>query len=266
MKKNVSVLLIATLIMLSGCEKFEFDPNQSVDLVSEENLNFNQVNILKQTKEDSIITIALIGDTHIDYKNTDEIIERINSIPEVDFVVHAGDLTEHGILQEFKWTANYLDKIHKPFVTVIGNHDIVGRGEHIYKHMFGPTNYSFIYAGVKFILFNSNSREYEFSGNVPDISWINQTINNVNKTNRTVLISHVPYFDKDFDQTLRQEYLNIFRDSSVILSLNGHLHDGFDIVSEEHSVLHLGAGSTNREGYMIISIKGKEITYEKRFL
>lgn len=269
MKKNATTLgiLLFSALVFAGCEKFEFDPNQSVDIESGEQLNYTNVNTIQDRRADSIIDFVLMGDSHIDYENLDKLVKNVNQRNDIDFVIHAGDLTEYGILLQYKQTADYMQRLKHPFVTVVGNHDLVGNGESAYIHMFGHLNYSFIYSDVKFVFFNSNSREYGFNGKVPDLGWLQQEINAPGNYNRIILVSHVPYFDKDFDQGMRGDYLNIITNNTgkpVLLSLNGHLHDGFiDTPSQAAGILHLGAGSVNRRGYIVVHIKGSDISYEK---
>jgi predicted phosphodiesterase len=267
MSKRITIItVLLSALVFAGCEKFEFDPNQSVDLTSEEQLNYNNINKLQLEHADSSIDFVLMGDSHIDYENMEKLVNAVNARNDIDFLVHTGDLTEHGILQQYKQTADYLQKLDRPFITAVGNHDLVGNGESMYRHMFGHLNYSFVYAGVKFIFFNSNSREYGFNGKVPDLNWVQQEMNGPEKFSRIVLVSHVPFFDKDFDQAMRQSYLNLITNHQgkpILLSLNGHLHDGFIDTPPEAGILHLAAGSVNRKAYILVHIKGSDVSYEK---
>lgn len=268
MKQNVTTLtvILFSVLLFAGCEKFEFDPNQSVDATSEEQLNYCSINRLRENATDSSVDFVLMGDTHIDYENMERLVKHLNQRADIDFVVHAGDLTEHGILQQYKQTAGYMQQLRHPFVTVIGNHDIVGNGQAMYTHMFGRPNYSFTYAGIKFIVFNNNSREYGFNGKVPDLGWLHQEISGPGDFSRIVLVSHVPYFDKDFDQAMRNDYVSLvsgYQQKPILLSLNGHLHDGFTGTPRETGFLHLAAGSVNRRGYIVVHIKGNDVSYEK---
>jgi Icc protein len=269
MKATVTIpaVLLAFFLVFTGCEKFEFDPNQSVDLTSKEQLNYTNINMLRNNHADSSVRFVLMGDSHIDYANMEKLTDHLNEQNGIDFLVHAGDLTEHGILQQYKQTSAHLGRLKIPYVTVIGNHDIVGNGEAMYRHMFGRTDYSFVYAGIKFVFFNDNSREYGFNGKVPDLSWVSHEIADPGPFSRVVLVSHVPYFDKDFDQALRDDYIELLSANrgKVLLSLNGHLHDGFVDIPENTDVLHLGAGSVNRRSYIIITINGNDVSYEKKY-
>jgi Icc protein len=268
MKRRVLpiVFILFSVLLLAGCEKFEFDPNQSVDLTSEEHLNYTNINKLRDQSSDSTVDFVLMGDSHIDYANLDRLVHSVSNRGNIDFLVHAGDLTEHGILQQYKQTAKYLDKLNVPYIAAIGNHDIVGNGEAMYRNMFGRTDFSFIYGGIKFIFFNSNSREYGFNGQVPNLGWLQHELSTTGNFSKIILVSHVPFFDKDFDQAMRNDYVELLSANyatPVVLSLNGHYHDGFIRTHEEIKIPHLAAGSVNRRVYMVIHIKGNDVSYEE---
>jgi Icc protein len=269
MKKNITILSIVLLatVMFTSCEKFEFDPNQSVDLSSPEQLNYFNINRIQDKNTDSTVDFVLMGDSHIDYENLDKLVKHVNQRNDIDFVVHAGDLTEHGILLQYKQTADYMQRLRYPFVTVVGNHDLVGNGENMFTHMYGHLNFSFITGGIKFVFFNSNSREYGFNGTVPDLNWLQREMDAPGNFSKIILVSHVPFTDKDFDQAMRNDYVNLIANRQgkpVIMSLNGHLHDGFiDTPPQAGGILHLAAGSVNRKAYIVVHIKGSDVSYEK---
>jgi putative phosphoesterase len=172
-----ALLPVLFLLVSSACQRLEFDPNQSVNLHSAERVNLTAINQLRiQPNPDSIIRIGVIGDTHIDYENTEELVEALNAVPGLDLVVHTGDLTEHGVFQEFDWKVDYLSQLNMPYLAVVGNHDLVAKGKSVYQNMFGPTDFSFIFQRTKFIFFDSNSREYGFQENIPNLGWLEREL------------------------------------------------------------------------------------------
>ena len=48
----------------------------------------------------------------------------INTIPEIDFVATAGDLTDSALPEQFLKVKEIMDKLSKPWLPVIGNHDL----------------------------------------------------------------------------------------------------------------------------------------------
>src|SRR5690606_19216715 len=111
-------------------------------------------------------------------------------------------------------------------VAVIGNHDLTMRGRDVFTRMYGELNYSFTYAGVKFICHDTNSREYTFSGNVPNIPWLKNELQAEDGIHSYVAISHVPPIDDDFDQKLIKDYDAAFNDTPGFLaSIHAHTHN-----------------------------------------
>jgi 3',5'-cyclic AMP phosphodiesterase CpdA len=79
---------------------------------------------------------------------TSDMVNHINENPEADFVIHGGGLTQFGLESEFEWKQNILSTPEVPCVTVVGNHDLPGNGESIYKNFYGILNYSFLVGGI----------------------------------------------------------------------------------------------------------------------
>lgn len=266
MRGGVLIALCFSVFFGFSCKKFEYDPNQSESIGSETDLNQYNIDKILASPGDDVITLALIGDSHIYYDGFEKAIGEINKIPEVDFVVHAGDISDHGYLQEFERGISYLKKLNKPYVTVVGNHDLVANGIHIYRKMFGPTNFSFVYKDVQFIFFDSNSREYGFPGDVPDVGWIEKEINKEQHARRVALVSHVPYFNSDYDTGLIDKYKELLEsyegDKEILISMSGHQHVFYE--EQLAGIPHIGPGSSNNRIYYIIRIGKGSIAYERK--
>jgi 3',5'-cyclic-AMP phosphodiesterase len=117
-------------------------------------------------------------------------------------------------------------RLKVPFITAIGNHDCVGNGILLYQDIYGPLNYSFTWNSIRFVVHNTNSREFNFNGTVPDINWMEQQTADKNKYHGCIFISHVPPSSEDFDQGLVDSYTAVIRNAkNTIFSSNGHRHD-----------------------------------------
>ena len=62
-------------------------------------------------------------------------------------------------------------RLHVPYLVVVGIHDLIGNGDAIYASMFGPTDFAFTHARVRFVVFDSNSTAHE-RRTVPDVAWV----------------------------------------------------------------------------------------------
>lgn len=250
------------LVLLVSCDKFEFNPYEEINGTLPKDLNAKNIERLlsKESVADDTITIVFSGDSQRHYDNLEELVAAANAIPDVDFFVLAGDLSDFGLIQEFEWIDKKLEKLNMPFVCVIGNHDLIGNGLGIFRSMFGPENVSFHYKGYKFLLHDSNGREYGFNGRVPDMNWLASEVDD-RSVNYFVGISHVPPYSVDFDPALENQYRSLMANKAGFrLSLHGHLHEFSDSYYYHDSVRYIGSNAVVHEQAVLLKlIDGKVI-------
>ncbi|MBD3178457.1 MAG: metallophosphoesterase [Candidatus Latescibacteria bacterium] len=86
--------------------------------------------------------ICHISDTHISLgsefqrKTFESTIKQINS-EDFDLVIHSGDITTSGILEEYKEARRLTEKIRHPLVVIPGNHDARNGGISIFSEVIG---------------------------------------------------------------------------------------------------------------------------------
>jgi 3',5'-cyclic AMP phosphodiesterase CpdA len=208
---------------------------------------------------DDTVTILFTGDSQRFYSSLDALVQKSNSISDIDFLVLAGDISDFALLQEFMWVYNRLERLRVPYFCVIGNHDLTANGSQIYTEMFGPKNFSFNYKGYKFLFHDTNGREYDFNGSVPDVDWISEEMNDSAKW--FVGVSHVPPYDVDFDKSLEEKYHNtLSKDPRFILALNGHQHNGGDSFYYDDNVRYITSYAVDHNQCLLLKlINGKII-------
>ena len=64
---------------------------------------------------------------------TEKAVEALNDCDGLDFVIHTGDLADFGMRSEFERQRDILNKLHVPYVTILGNHDCLATGETIFR-------------------------------------------------------------------------------------------------------------------------------------
>lgn len=262
MKYNYTILMIVLLFW--SCNSFEYSPDQTFDRDSPKKLNKSAIEKLTaiQTTNDTLRFI-LSGDTQRSYKEMPSFIEKVNSFDNVDFVLVAGDITEFGSLKEMELYANYIKNSDVPIITVVGNHDLTGRGRTTYQNMFGDLNFSFAYKGTKFIAHDTNSREYRYNGQVPDLGWLEQEMLPEPTVNAYVAIAHIPTFSDDFDQKLVPAYNALFQNTPGFISgLYGHTHT-YITSAPEDPFPYLVTGSVQQSECLLITIINNTITHER---
>jgi Icc protein len=264
MKIFTSLLLLASLFW--SCNAFEYSPDQTFDRNSPTDLNKTAIDRLMAVKPtNDTLKFVLSGDTQRAYKELPSFIKKVNSFDNLDFVLVAGDITEFGSFQEMEGYAKYIKTAKVPVITVIGNHDLTGRGRTSYMNMFGALNFSFVYKGTKFICHDTNSREYHYNGQVPDLGWLAQELQPSANVNSFITVGHVPAFSDDFDQKLVPDYSNLFEKTpGFIAALYGHTHT-YITSPEDSPYKYLVTGSVETSELILVTVVNNKITHERIF-
>ncbi len=221
-KKYYIILLFITLL---GCNSVEYSPNQKFNSNTPTNVNATEISTLPLKAAGTTIKIAVSGDTQRNYKESQDFVALINSRKDIDFVMLNGDISDFGLLLEFNGIYKIYNKLNVPFISVIGNHDLVANGSDVYKRMFGELNFTFYYAGIKFVCHDTNGREYDFNGSTPNMAWLKNNLTPDAKANRLIAFSHVPPTDGDFDPKLAAPYQDLLNQTpGMIASVHSHQH------------------------------------------
>ncbi|WP_229712496.1 metallophosphoesterase family protein [Marivirga lumbricoides] len=265
MKNFTTVIYIisVSLCFLSGCNLVEFNPNEIRLDEEEKDLNSKAITKIQSAGKRDTLTFVFMGDTQRFYDETDEFVESVNGLAyPIDFVIHAGDIADFGLAAEFKWVHNSMKKLKVPYLAVIGNHDLVANGPIIYRKMYGEFDFVFDIDDYRFIFFNSNSREYNFAGKVPDLEWIERQLEETPADKKIFLVSHVPPFSSDFDSSLEEDYTQLVAGNpSVLASLHGHEHSFNNIV--EKGVRYFITASVTNRGYALFRVSANALDVQQ---
>lgn len=261
--KGYNVLLALLILSLfTTCELVELSPNVVFDNSSPTRLNVTNIDRLLSTPNwDDTIRIVFTGDSQNFYVGSDKLIDQVNSMHNVDFLIHSGDISDFGLLQEFKWIDEIFSRLKVPYISVVGNHDLQANGREVYKKMYGELDFSFVYDGVKFIFHNTNSRESGFDGTVPDLDFLQRELQPSPSYTGIVAVSHVAPFDADFDKSLELRYNEQFRScDNFLVSLHGHRHNTEDLVPYGDGVRYINSNSTSKPQLLLIEIVNNTLT------
>jgi 3',5'-cyclic AMP phosphodiesterase CpdA len=258
-------ILLILFVASKGCSVFEYHPYETNIPRAYRDLNSKAINsIVANTPEKDTLIIIAMGDTQRFYDEVEDFVSSANKHP-ADFVLLNGDITDFGVKDEYLWVHDIMRKLNKPYVAVIGNHDLSGNGEKIYTKMYGPLNSTFLVNGYKIILLNTNSREYEFNGRVPDLAWLENELSG-DEFEQALVVSHVPPFDDDFDSFLEPRYAEILEESGKVpLSLHGHRHSFHESEPYADGIKYLVSTSMDERMYLIIKLYDDQVTFEKIF-
>ncbi|SFQ68603.1 metallophosphoesterase family protein [Hymenobacter arizonensis] len=219
---------LAALVLLTSCELFEFSPNQTHTPEAYRDLTRKNLEALLARPNplgDDSLRFVFISDSQRFYDEAAAFVRSVNQQPGVAFVALGGDVSDFGLVREMRWVHDRLRHLNVPYLTVIGNHDHVANGRQAYQNVYGPLNYSFTYAGTRFICLDTNGREYGFNGRVPDVDWLRAQLADSAGVTQQVVLCHVPPEDADFDPQLQAPYVQALGEAPMLaLHLNGHRH------------------------------------------
>ena len=253
------VVSLAALVGLAGCDLLEFSPNDH--RVPEEFTNLTEKNLARLAARPlpagDTLRFVFTGDSQQFYDEAEALVASVNQQPGVAFLVVAGDISDFGLAREMRWVDEKLRRLTVPYVTVIGNHDLVGNGREAYQHIYGALNYSFVYGDTKFTLLDTNGREYNFNGSAPNMGWLKPQLTNLDGARRQVVISHVPPTNDDFDPALRMPYVQALRDApQLVFAMNGHNH-GYSIGQPYNDgVTYVNSDAFSERHYMVVTVWG----------
>lgn len=259
MINKLKILFLISIIFLVACEDM-FDYSTYVVDFEGENKDVNQTNIERLLEKDvnDTIRIAFTGDTHRFYDEFEGFVNAVNNVNKnnpFDFVIHAGDIADFGLPQQYLWGNSFLLNLDIPYFVVLGNHDMVGNGSLAYSEMFGNFNFSFIYSDIKFVFINTNSREFSFNGEVPDINWLDSQLQASDDFTNAVVIFHVPPMDADFDSTLEEDFHTIIaKYDNVLFTIHGHLHGHEVYYPYKDNILYINVYGVENKKFNVISI------------
>lgn len=248
-------LLFSYLVITVACDALELSPNQRFDRDSPVDLNQKNLQRLLAAPTDDTVTIAFVGDSQRFYNEVEPFVAKANAIPAIDFVLLAGDISDFGLLQEQEWIVRRLSKLRKPYIGVVGNHDLVANGEEVFEWMFGPLNDSFVYGGIKFISHNTNGLEYK-RRQVPDMDWLQNALTASDGIQHIITVSHVPPFSApEFAPELVDPYTALLsKTPKLLLSLHGHVHEHNDFYPFEDGVRYMTSFSFQQRSFVLLKI------------
>ncbi|MBS7616441.1 metallophosphoesterase [Candidatus Bathyarchaeota archaeon] len=197
-------------------------------------------------------------------------IDEINDM-KPDAVVITGDITENGILSEFKMAANEFKRLKAEKVIYIsGNHDYRSTGYLLFKQFFPFNQVTEVDEAVIIVL--SSARPDRDDGEVGHRQnlWLENTLEHYKDKVKIVAIHHhiIPVPDTGADQITIIDAGDVLRSlvkSEVNLVLCGHRHRPWRWKIEKMQVVHAGSVSCEKlrgfflNSYNVVEIENKKV-------
>jgi len=235
-------------------------------------------------------------------------IETVNEL-NPNFVITGGDLVMDVMEQKFERADMLYDlyiktvkKFKMPVHNTLGNHEIFGfyeksgvdpshpeYGKKMFSKRIGKIYYSFDYNGWHFMVLDSigKTEEKKYRGIIDSeqMEWIKKDLAKVKKETPIVVSTHIPFittmtqiYKGSLDANAEtivignsKEVLELFKDHSLKLVLQGHLHflehmyvKGIHFITggAVSAKWWEGPNKETEEGFLLIKVKGDSFTWE----
>ena len=262
--KTPVVVWLLCACLLSCRDLFQYSPNEIRLEEDEKNLNARNLERLAAQPQRDTFKFILIGDTQRFYEEVEDFVRAANGVPDVAFVLLAGDISDFGLSKEFRWIHERLKNLTVPYVAVIGNHDMLANGSLVYKEMYGPEDFSFTYGATKFVCLNTNSNERGNDGTIPDLPWLTKELSELSEHRNAFVVSHMAPFHGGFDRNLEQDYVSLMASNhKVRLSLHGHQHSWSRSIPYGDGKEYVTVGSLDKRNYALITVEGDQYRIEE---
>jgi len=264
--RRILLGILFTILLLSCDNIFEYSPYQVKVDKADKDQNYKNLDIIskKSNKDFKPFKIVLFGDTHTYYDDFNDIVKELNKRSDFDFIVNMGDITLSGIYREFIWYSDIINKLNKPVLTIIGNHDCLANGEYVFKEMYGPTNFTFVYNNCKFVIFDDIVWERNVKD--PDFEWFNTNLKNDENYTQVISLSHIQPWDEQFSYGNELLFNAILHNNNVKYSFHGHTHNYKKIKKYKDilgDVTYVTTEAGNDRGFLILTIEENDIKIEK---
>jgi len=222
-------------------------------------------------------SFVVMGDNRDGNNVLKKIIHNINRDKNISFVLNNGDLVPDGYKKEF---SNYLDMIkksNKPFLSIIGNHEIPWYdGESNYEHLFGKTHFAFSYGNSYFIVLDSSDKKIKKEQK----KWLINELKISQKFTNRFIFSHVPLYDPrkgeyekghSFKNLKKAKELNdIFDKYKVTMLFCSHIHFYYrGMWQKTPFIITGGAGAPLKKykksgfyNYVKVTVSGAHVEYK----
>ena len=209
MRKNLIMTLSAIVMTVCSCDSFEYHPYAS-EIYGRKNIHaetIEEISLLCNGRD--TICFAFLTDTQGSLNEMEEAVEILRKRENVMFVVHGGDQSDFGLTKEFLWCRDLMENIRKPYVCLLGNHDCLGNGEHVFEVLYGNPNFSFNAGFVHFVGLNTVALEYDYSHPVPDFTFMEDDLDSTLKSEEitsSVVLMHAPPYDEQFNNNIAKVF------------------------------------------------------------
>jgi predicted phosphodiesterase len=258
------IAVIPFILLLCACNAFEYQPYDG-RISGETGINDKNVALIEsKCASKDTLRFILISDTQGWYDDTEDFVEVANKRSDIDFVIHAGDISDFGVTKEFTWQRDILNVLRVPYVVLIGNHDSLGDGDEVFEKVFGKPNFAFRAGRVKFICLNTNALEFDYSNPIPNFDFMDSQLDSVpSPGDATVFVMHARPFSEQFNNNVAKMFeYEIRRFPGLLFCLSGHDHQVEADNLFGDGVMYYADANIAKRKYFVFTVTPSGYTYE----
>lgn len=199
---------------------------------------------------DGAFAFAVMSDVQEAIGAVQDLFQRMNQEPNLEFLLGCGDLTEQGTVEELERYQRELRSLELPYYTTLGNHEL-GADPPPYQDYFGRASFHFRHRGVAFSLLDSGSAMLDPLVN----DWVDEWLASA-RSDVHIVGMHIPPLDpvgvRNGAFASRSEaaaLLARFAAGGVDLTLYGHIHSYYSFDNAGIPALISGGGGALPERF-----------------
>ena len=159
----------------------------------------------------------------------ERITTKIKAGAKPEFLLLAGDASDHGLAAELTSVKEALARLDVPTYTVIGNHDYLKQNDRAdYDKVFpGRLNYHFEHRGWNFVGLDSTDGLKASRTNIPDVTlqWLDGQLPKLDKKAPLVVFTHFPLGETVSNRPVNADaVLERLREHNLRFVFSGHFH------------------------------------------
>ncbi len=145
-----------------------------------------------QVEDPDDFYFAVFGDNRGSSFVFESILDRIQRDPQIAFAVAVGDLVHAGEKGNYRvFLEQVKNRLHKPLLTAIGNHELRGEGRRLYAEIFGPFYYSFQIGKTCFFVLDDADGDVDSQQR----DWFREEVSGAHKCEQRLVFLHTPLYD-----------------------------------------------------------------------
>lgn len=140
------------------------------------------------------LTFAVLGDNRDHPEVFGRVLKKVDQDSSLTFAIHLGDMVHRADLEQYDvFFKEVRQNLHKPVLTVIGNHELYGEGGlELYHEIFGPDDYAFPIKQNYFIVLNDAAQE-GLRGE--QFRWLEGELQKSQTYKTRLVFLHIPLYD-----------------------------------------------------------------------